>query len=318
MNESLPLSSWLVLAGPTAVGKSAIAEEVAQRFNTDIVVADSRQVYQGLEIGTGKPDRAARNRVKRHLIDFVPPEAVFSAGAYKKAAETIIGQMTESGKKVLIEGGTGLYLKALLYHLWEGPPADWRYRKGLMAREKEHPGTLYDDLVRIDPVLSRGLHQKELQKIIRGLEVWHLTGRKLSDFHKQDAASQSNRPMSHRLIGLRRERADLYRRIDLRVEQYVQAGLVEEVKRLLDAGISAEMPSMQGLGYRQMLPYIRGEQSLDEAVDILKRDTRRFAKRQMTWFRADPNIQWLDLGVDESPKETSVRIMRLNKVESML
>ncbi len=319
MDKVIPVNPWLILLGPTAVGKSAVAEHVAQHFETDIIVADSRQVYQDLEIGTGKPDPAARRRVARHLIDFVPPTQAFSAGAYKKAAEAVIASFVQSGKKVLIEGGTGLYLKALLYHLWEGPPADWDYRETLRHREAlEGPGTLYRELVRVDPVLSQDINLKDLQKIIRGLEVKHLTGRRLSEVHVEDAASERARTTTHTLIGLRREREDLYRRIELRVDDYIRAGLVEEVARLIGKGLSVDLPAMRGLGYRQMVPHLLGEQSLDEAIAILKRDTRRFAKRQMTWFRADQNIHWLDLGSSESSEETFERIMRLNKEVSML
>ncbi|MFQ5588436.1 MAG: tRNA (adenosine(37)-N6)-dimethylallyltransferase MiaA [Nitrospiria bacterium] len=319
MNHTNSPKPWLILVGPTAVGKSAVAERLAECFQTGIIVADSRQVYQRLEIGTGKPDAAARARVQRHLIDFVPPEQVFSAGAYKKAAEAVIAQMSRAGKKVLIEGGTGLYLKALLHPLWDGPPADWTYREMLRQREEdEGAGTLYRELARVDPPLSEDLHVKNLQRIIRALEVHHLTGRRLSEIHAEDAAAKQDRDTPHRMIGLRRGREDLYRRIDLRVEHYIEAGLVAEVARLLDSGLSADLPAMRGLGYRQMIPYLSGTQSLDEAVSILKRDTRRFAKRQMTWFRADPNIQWVDLSKDESAEETAARIMRLNKGSSVL
>lgn len=301
------------------MGKSAVAEILARQFQTDIVIADSRQVYQQLEIGTGKPDRAARERVPRHLIDFVPPDQIFSAGAYKTVAEAVIAQMTAAGKKILIEGGTGLYLKALLHGLWQGPPADWDYRETLMARERaEGPGTLHRDLLEIDPVTGGKTHQKDVQRIVRALEVKHLTGRRISEIHLEDAAVRRGQKVPHRLVGLRRHREHLYRRIETRVDAYIAAGLVQEVEALLASGLSEDFPAMRGLGYRQMIPYLKNMQSRDEAISILKRDTRRFAKRQMTWFRADQNIEWIDLAEEEPAEETAARIMRLNKESSVL
>ncbi len=319
LNQINPNKKWLVLVGPTAVGKSAVAEILARQFETEILIADSRQVYQTLEIGTGKPDQAARKKVKRHLIDFVPPHQFFSAGAYKRAAESLIAEMTAAGKKILIEGGTGLYLKTLLYGLWAGPPADWAYRENLMAREKaEGPGTLHRDLLKRDPLTAEKTHERDVPRIVRALEVRHLTGRSISEIHLEDAAAHAKRTTPHRLIGLRRDRDVLYQRIEARVDTYIAAGLVEEVERLLAAGLSEDLPAMRGLGYRQMIPYLKGLQSLDEAIAVLKRDTRRFAKRQMTWFRADQNIQWIDLKRDEGAAETADRIMRLKKEDSVL
>ncbi len=310
---------WLVLVGPTAVGKSAVAEILAQGLETDILIADSRQVYKELEIGTGKPDVAARKRVPRHLIDFVSPEEFFSAGAYKRKAEMLIAQMSRAGKNILIEGGTGLYLKALLYGLWNGPPADWAYREQLMAREKsEGSGTLHRDLFTLDPVSAKKIHARDVPRIVRALEVKHLTGRAISEIHSEDTAMRSKQTTSHMLIALRRDRAHLYQRIEERVEAYMGLGLLAEVERLLIAGLSEDVPAMRGLGYRQLIPHLKGLQSLDEAVSILKRDTRRFAKRQMTWFRADENIQWIDLEMGESAQETADRIMRLKKEDSVL
>lgn len=311
--------TWLILVGPTAVGKSAVAEILAQQFETDILIADSRQVYKELLIGTGKPDLAARKKVERHLIDFVPPQQFFSAGAYKRRAETVIAQMSAMGKKILIEGGTGLYLKALLYGLWDGPSADWAYREHLMARETaEGPGVLYRDLLVCDPLAASKTHERDLPRIVRALEVWHLTGRMISEIHREDAARRSKQTTPHTLIGLRRDRAHLYQRIEVRVENYITAGLVAEVERLLATGLSEDSPAMRGLGYRQIIPYLKGQQSLEEAVSILKRDTRRFAKRQMTWFRADQNIKWIDLKVNEDAAETADRVMRLKKEGSVL
>ncbi len=318
-DEIRPVKPWLILVGPTAVGKSAVAEILAAQFQTDIIIADSRQIYQKLEIGTGKPSLDARKRVKRHLIDLIPPDQFYSAGSYKRAAERVIGRLEQTGNNILIEGGSGLYIKALLYGLWEGPPADWEYRESLREREKsEGEGRLHRDLLTVDPILAEKIHTKDLQKIIRALEVKHLTGRLLSEIHSEDAEMKVSAKTAHTIIGLRRDRDDLYQRINTRVEYYIKSGLVEEVEGLLASGFTVDLPAMRGLGYRQMIPHLMGEQGLDEAIAILKRDTRRFSKRQMTWFRSDPNIHWIDLDEEESTEQCADRIMRLKKELSVI
>jgi tRNA dimethylallyltransferase len=295
-------SRWFLLVGPTSVGKSRIAEEVALAMGAEILVADSRQVYRGMDIGMDKPSPAAQRRVRRHLIDMVAPDALFSAGAYRQAAEEKISEMTAARKAFLVEGGTGLYIRALLDGLWEGPPADWEFRRQLRVREEANgAGTLHLQLTESDPDAAATMSPRDLPKIIRALEVHRLTGRTLSDWHRTHRAKRSRRPCT--IVGLRRERGDLYRRVEARVDWQIAAGLVEETRRF--AHLSPDLPSMRGLGYRQILPFVRGEQSLDEAVTLLKRDTRHYAKRQMTWFSADPSIVWLDLAEDE-PIETTV------------
>jgi tRNA dimethylallyltransferase len=295
-------STLFLLVGPTSVGKSRIAEEVALSMGAEILVADSRQVYRGMDIGMDKPSPAAQRRVRRHLIDLAPPDALFSAGAYRRVAEEKISEMTAARTAFLIEGGTGLYIRALLDGLWEGPPADWELRRQLRAQEEaEGAGVLHRRLSEVDPEAAETIAPRDLPRIIRALEVRRLTGRTLSDWHQTHRAKRLRRPCT--IIGLRRERDDLYRRVEARVDRQIAAGLVEETRRF--AHLSPDLPSMRGLGYRQMLPHVRGEQSLDEAVTYLKRDTRHYAKRQMTWFSADPKILWLDLAENE-PVETTV------------
>jgi len=299
---------WLLILGPTAVGKSAVAEHLARQLKTDIVIADSRQIYKGMDIGTGKPDRAARRRVVRHLIDLIPPDQSFSAGTYKKEAETVISKIESKGRTILIEGGTGLYIKALLYGLWEGPPADWALRARLNQREKEEgEGALHQILSETDPAASQKIHRRDLPKIIRALEVHTLCGQPLSKVHAAHRASGHHR-RSSRLIGLNRNREDLYRRINLRVEGYIAAGLVQEVASLLEVGLTPQHQSMRALGYRQIVPTLMGKRSLDESIDTLKRDTRRFAKRQLTWFRAESNIEWIDIQDGENTDEIAKKI----------
>jgi len=302
-SDSGPADRLRVLVGPTAVGKSAVAERLAILFNADILVADSRQVYRRMDIGMDKPSPAAQRRATRHLIDLVEPDVPFSAGTYQKVAEAKIAELRAAGRPFLVEGGTGLYVRALVSGLWEGPPADWALRRQWYADEaQEGEGTLHRRLAVVDPASAQTIHPPDLPKIIRALEVCHLTGRPLSDWHRLHRATR--RPAQ--IIGLRRKRDDLYRRVEARVDRQVAAGLVEETRYF--AHLPDDLPSMRGLGYRQMLPYLRGERSLDESVAILKRDTRRYAKRQMTWFAADPTITWLDLAEDETAETTVERV----------
>jgi tRNA dimethylallyltransferase len=309
---------WVILVGPTAVGKSAIAERLALALGTEIVVADSRQIYKGMDIGTDKPSAAARARVPRHLIDLVPPDASFSAGKYKQLAEEKIAALSGQGKIIFIEGGTGLYIKTLLYGLWEGPPADWDLRRRLLQEENEKgEGTLHRRLAEVDPAAAERIHPRDLPKLIRALEVYHQVGRPISEVHAEHRFAEPPKG-EYFLVGLRREREDLYRRIEQRVELQIARGLIEETACLLSAGFSSELPSMRGLGYKQMTRYLRGEQTREEAIATLKRDTRRYAKRQMTWFRADPKIEWIDLKPDETPEEAAERILRLKYFEIML
>ncbi len=300
-----PADRLRIIVGPTAVGKSAVAERLAILLNADILVADSRQVYCGMDIGMDKPSPAAQQRVTRHLIDLVEPEVTFSAGAYQKAAEAKVTELREAGRPFIIEGGTGLYLRALLLGLWEGPTADWALRRQWQADEADDAGLLHRRLVAVDPESAQAIYPADLPKIIRALEVHHLTCRPLSDWHRAHRATRPRRPAQ--IIGLRRERGELYRRVEARIDQQLAAGLVEETRRF--AHLPADLPSMRGLGYRQMLPYLRGERSFDESVAILKRDTRHYVKRQMTWFAADPTVLWLDLAEDEPVNTIVERVL---------
>ncbi len=295
-----PKYPWIVLVGPTGVGKTAVAEQVAVAFNTDIIVADSRQIYQGMNILTNKPSTSDQKRIARHLIDFISPGITFSAGAYKKEAETVIAKMEEDGKPILIEGGTGLYIKALLYGFWEGPPKNNAIRQALQEQQQV---ALYQKLVEVDPVSAQKIHFNDPYKIMRALEVFYETGRPISSFHTEHRfSSEPNRAFT--IIGLRRDRADLVRRIDARVDLQFQNGLIEEIKEAVVQGLPLELPAMRALGVRHIISYLDGKQTLAETVLLLKRDTRHYAKRQMTWFSADPNISWINLKDTESPEET--------------
>jgi tRNA dimethylallyltransferase len=302
------LKPLVAIVGPTAVGKSRIAILVAKTLGTEVLTADSRQVYRGMDIGTDKPSLKERQGVPHRLIDLVEPDQPFNTGEFRRQALAEIARLHREGKVPLLVGGTGLYVRTVLRGLWEGPPADWEFRRSL-EREAEAKGAdwLYGQLVRIDPESARRLHPNDRVKIIRALEVHHVLGRPLSEEHKRHAFA--DRPFASLLLGLTRERFALYRRADERVELELAKGLVEETKRLLDRGYGRHLGSMKGLGYKQMAGYLTGDDDYQEAVRRLKRDTRHFAKRQLTWFRKEPGLQWLSIGETESPAQVADRIV---------
>ena len=302
------LKPLVVLVGPTAVGKSQVAILLAKALGTAVLTADSRQVYRDMDIGTDKPKLSERQGVPHRLIDLVQPDHPFNVGMYRRYALAEIDRLHCRGLVPLLVGGTGLYIRALLRGLWEGPPADWSFRARLLDEARLKGAThLHDTLALIDPELADRLHPHDLVKIIRALEVHHLLGRPLSDLHRAHAFSEA--PFSPLLIGLTREREALYRRIEARVDEQLAKGLVQETQQLLAKGYGRHLGSMKGLGYRQMAGYLAGDYEYEEAIQRLKRDTRRFAKRQMTWFRKEPDIIWLTISESEFPEQVVARIL---------
>jgi tRNA dimethylallyltransferase len=302
------LKPLVAIVGPTAVGKSHIAILVAKALGTEVLTADSRQVYRGMDIGTDKPSEAERQGVVHRLIDLVDPDQPFNTGEFRRHAVAEIARLHHEGKVPLLVGGTGLYVRTVLRGLWEGPPADWEFRRNL-EREADARGAdwLYRELSQVDPESASRLHPNDRVKIIRALEVHHALGRPLSEEHKRHAFA--DRPFTPLLIGLTRERSSLYRRADDRVELELAKGLVEETRRLMDKGYGRHLGSMKGLGYKQVAGYLAGDYGYEEAVRRLKRDTRHFAKRQMTWFRKEPGLTWLAIDDAEAPAQVADRIV---------
>ena len=300
----------VVLVGPTAVGKSRMAIPLAQALRTEILTADSRQVYRSMDIGMDKPPMEQRGGVPHRLIDLVEPDQPFNVGEYRRLALAEIARLHQEGRVPLMVGGTGLYVRAIVRGLWDGPPADWEYRRRLtdLARA-EGAEALYRQLVHVDPELAARLHPRDAVKIIRGLEAHHATGRRLSDLHREHGFAET--PFSTLLIGLTRDRQELYRRIDARVDEQVANGLVEETRRLLAYGYDRHLGSMKGLGYRQIAGYLHGYYPYEEAVRLLKRDTRHFAKRQLTWFRKEPGIVWVEIQERDSTEAVVARLLAL-------
>jgi tRNA dimethylallyltransferase len=298
----------IVLVGPTAVGKSEIGILVAQRLGTEVLSADSRQIFRQMDIGTDKPSFSERRGIPHRLINLLDPDSSYNAGLFRRHAMAEIDRLYAEGKVPLVVGGTGLYIRALLYGLCEGPAADWGFRHQL-EREAELTGEghLHSILSGVDPALAERLHPHDHVKIIRALEVHHLSGQPLSAAHRGHRFAASG--FTSCLIGLVREREALYRRIESRIDLQLEKGLVEETRRLLMSGYGRHLGSMKGLGYRQMAGYLAGEYDYAEAIRLLKRDTRHFAKRQLTWFRKEPQITWMEIDEGESSAEVADRIL---------
>jgi len=314
----------IVILGSTAVGKSLAAVMVAEALGGEIISADSRQIYQGMDIATAKPEPEILARVPHHLIDIVRPDQIFSAGQYREIAQQIILRLYQQGKIPVIVGGTGLYIRALLRGLWPGPKAHWDLRNQLVEEERTFgPGYLHQRLAELDPEAALRIHPHDEVKTVRALEVALLTGVPLTrhhEKHRKGTSSSANPPTvesagpeqdEHIVIGLRRDREDLYQRINHRVDEMVRLGLVGEVEHLLSLGYHADLSSMRGLGYRQVIGYLRGFYSIQEAVSLIKRDTRRYAKRQMTWFRKEPHIQWIDLKPEDQAHQVAEKVLTL-------
>jgi tRNA dimethylallyltransferase len=302
------LDALLVIVGPTGVGKTEIAVDLVQKIKGEIISADSRQVYKYMDIGTAKPSRDKLMAAPHHLIDIVSPDEIFNVAEFKSRAEAIIQRLQTQDKLPILVGGSGLYIRAVIDGLFVGPGTDWNLRRRLKEREKSQgEGTLYRELEEIDPLTSSRLDPHDQRRIIRALEVYYLSGRTISSHQKQ-----SPRPLAKTvIIGLKKKRERLYRSIELRVDEMIKKGLIEEVKNLLARGYREDFPSMQGLGYRQIVQYLKGKCSKEEAVRLIKRDTRRFAKRQFNWFRKDNRIIWLDIDRFSSLSEISDEVIKI-------
>lgn len=307
----------LIIAGPTAVGKTDASILLAQELGAEIVSADSMQIYRGMDIGTAKPSKEQRRLVYHHLIDIVEPDQPYSVGDYLRDARTALDGIIASGGTPLVVGGTGLYIRALTRGLFHGPPADLELRERLLERESEDkPGALYSDLVRIDPEAALKIHPNDLKRTVRALEVYYLRDRKLSEFQSEHAFK--DRSHRFKLLFLVRARPELYARIEKRVDQMLAEGLEAEVKTLVDRGYGAGLMSMKALGYQHFIASYLGKLSRAEAVALLKRDTKRFAKRQFTWFRREPEALWVDITGLAEPGQIVNRIKKNIEISNKL
>jgi len=283
----------IIICGPTGIGKTSFAIELAKLFKGEIVGADSMQIYRHLDIGTAKPTLIERSIIRHHMVDIVDPDEPFDAEAYATQALAIVMALQKQEVLPFVVGGTGLYIKSLLYGLFDTRPADQEIRTRLKQEaEKEGRAFLYERLKKVDPVTAGKVHVNDIYRIVRALEVYEASGAPISDFQQRHGFQKSR--LTPLKFGLHMEREQLYDRIDGRVEMMIQAGLLDEVKHLRDAGYASELKSMQSLGYRHMFDFLEGRLDWPETIRTLKRDTRRYAKRQMTWFKADGEVVWVD------------------------
>lgn len=284
----------VIICGPTASGKTGVGIELARRFSGEIVSADSQQVWRGFDIGTAKANLAERSEIPHHLIDVVEPEERFDAARFVALADAAIADIAGRGRIPLVVGGTGMYLRMLLHGLCDAPPRDAEVRAALEAEAVARGmPAMHGELRSLDPETAAVLHPHDRTRIVRALEIYRLTGVGASAFRRQHGFGE--RRYDALSIGLVVEPADLSRRIDARVDRMIVAGLVDEVRNLLAAHDRCCQP-FHAVGYREIVAHLRGEMAIEEAVRLTKRNSRRFAKRQRTWFRADREIRWFDPG----------------------
>ena len=294
-----PINIYFLL-GATASGKSSVGLRLAKAMDAEIVSVDSMQVYKGMDIGTAKPTSEELRHVRHHLIDVVEPSESFSAARFVELAGKAVSDISGRSKRVLAVGGTALYAKALAEGLFDGPGSNAQLRRELKDRAgRVGSEVLHEELAQVDPEAAKRIHPNDLRRIVRALEVFELTGEPISSFQQQ--FGRANPAYDCRYVCLRRKREDLHGRINGRVKEMIRAGLVDEVRGLLELPGGLSMQAKQGLGYQEIIAHLAGEMELAEAIEAIKINTRRFAKRQMSWFRRFPKVRWLEAAANSDP-----------------
>ncbi len=311
MDLDLLRQCWF-LAGPTACGKSAVGLALAVRLNAEILALDSMSLYRGMDVGTAKPSLEEQHRVPHHLIDVIEPHQEYSVAEFLDRAESACRDIVGRGCVPLFVGGTGLYLRSLLRGVFEGPAADWEFRRQLTEQARQHPpGWLHRELARVDAASANRLHANDERRLIRALEIFHLTGQPASQLQNQPPLSTSDRPKH--VYWLSPPRDWLHDRINTRVDQMIANGWLDEVRRLIDAPHQLGRTASQALGYKELIDHLHGRCSLDAAVKQIKTATRQFAKRQHTWFRQLEECQEFCITGNESAGELADRLMSLRR-----
>ncbi|HAU5187635.1 TPA: tRNA (adenosine(37)-N6)-dimethylallyltransferase MiaA [Clostridioides difficile] len=302
--KKIPL---IILTGPTAVGKTDLSIKLAKDMNAEIISADSMQIYEYMDIGSAKVTEAEMQGVKHYLIDEVKPDYPFSVSEFQQRAKKYIYEINEKGKCVLVTGGTGLYLNSLIYNMdFAQSDANNELREELQNQLAEKGiDYMHNRLKELDEESANRIHKNNTKRVIRALEVC-LSGKKMNDFSNDLKFNEEYQPI---IIVLNRDREHLYQRINMRVDIMLKNGLVEEVKKLLSMGFKKDMISMQGIGYKEILKYLDGEYTYEEAIEIIKRDSRRYAKRQITWFKRYKTAKWFDLEQYENTDELKNEII---------
>ncbi len=286
----------VVIVGPTAVGKTALSIEIAKKFNGEVISGDSMQIYRGLDIGTAKVTEAEKEGIPHYMIDILDPTESFSVADFQQRVQDNIDTIQHKNKLPIIAGGTGLYIQSVLYdYQFAVSERSGEYHKQIESEiEREGIDSVYQRLNRVDPLQAEKIHPNNHRRLIRALEVYDRTGMTMTEYQQKQ---QEESRFDFRIVGLQMDRELLYERINKRVDQMVEAGLIVEVKRLYQNGLE-NTQAMRGIGYKEILPYLKGEQSLEEAIDTLKRNSRRFAKRQYTWFKNKMPVDWYSITLE--------------------
>ncbi|MBE0642856.1 MAG: tRNA (adenosine(37)-N6)-dimethylallyltransferase MiaA [Bacteroidetes bacterium] len=309
MNSQRPQIT--ILTGPTASGKTAVSLALAERLGAEIISADSRQVYRGLDIGTAKPEPQELAAVPHHGIDICDPSDTYTVGRFYSDAQRWINEIHARGRGVLVVGGSGLYVRAVTDGIFDGPIADQVLRAGLEERiRRDGLSALVDELRRLDPDTAAVIDAQNPVRVVRALEVCLLTGRPYSALRSERMPTL---PYDCRMFGLRWERSELNARIDRRVDAMVDAGLVEEVRGLVEAGADPAWTSLNTVGYKEVIAYLSGLVSIEQTIEAIKRSTRQYARRQLTWFRKEGRMQWLDVNESDTPAAIAERISELDQ-----
>jgi tRNA dimethylallyltransferase len=300
----------LAIVGPTASGKSKLGIEIAQKLQTEIISADSRQIYKELSIGTAKPNENDLKKVKHHFINHISLIEKYDVGKFVKEANEIINQLHSENKIPIVVGGSGLYVNSLLYGIFEGPSADENIRQEL-EKELQENGieSLLEKLRKFDLETYEKIDKKNPRRIIRALEVYYLTGRPISQLQKE---KNQKSDFENLVFGLQWERKKLYERINQRVDEMINAGLVYEVKEILSKFGEDVNIALQTVGYKEVIEFLKGKISYDEMIELIKKNTRRYAKRQLTWFKKDKNIRWIEIQLEEDFNKVAKQI--INKI----
>jgi len=303
----------IVIAGPTAVGKTAISIKLAKRIQGQIVSCDSMQLYKHMDIGSAKPTKEQLEMVPHHLINAIDPKESFSVVRYQQLAKEAINLIFDQNHTPIITGGTGLYLNSLLYDMDFGAnQGDLKYRDSLFEIAKNQGNdALFDRLKEMDPKAAERIHPNNVKRVVRAMEAIQFNGTGLSDFASVDSKTKDYDAI---LIGLTRDRSELYQRIEERVDQLMAQGLLDEVELLKNMGFTSRDIAMKGIGYKELLDYLEGDYDLQMAIELIKKNTRHYAKRQMTWFKRYQEMQWFNLSEDQTEEQSMEKIMSwLNK-----
>ncbi len=303
------MNPLVVVLGPTGSGKSALALDLAERFDGEIVNCDSVQLYRGFDVGTAKLPERERRGIPHHLFDILDPSEVFTAGDYARVARPILNEIASKGHLPVVAGGTGFYVRALLEGLFPGPVRQVDLRAGLMAREERQPGFLHRALRRFDPAAARRIHANDKKKVVRALEVCLAERQPISDLHEKRARDSLTGFRVYKIV-LNPPRGDLYYKLDQRCAGILEGGIIEEINDSLRQGVSPKAKPFESIGYKESLLLLNGTLTREQALELLRRNTRRYAKRQLTWFRRESEARWFEgFGTDPAVASSVINML---------